>query len=93
MMDVYTLRRYFRNGSAGGCLSRERLLLGLRNVVWRMSLQVPPEALRGWLWAFGEEFDLAEEEVRFLQPPNMPPPDGTRRRMSSFSRRPSPFQE
>jgi len=92
-MNAYTLHRYFRNRPAGTCLSRERLILGLRNVAWRMGLEEDSETLRGWLRAFGEEFDLAEEEIHFLQLPNMPSSDGTRRLEPSFPLQSSPLKE
>lgn len=84
-MDAYTLRRYFRNGPVGACLSRERLLLGLRNVCWRQGQRLGPEALAAWIQALAEEFGLGPEEQRFLYPQNMPSSDGTRRQVPSFS--------
>ena len=82
-MDTYTLRRYFRNPPVGACLSRERLLLGLRNVCWRQGQRLGPEALGAWIQALGEEFGLGPEEQRFLYPQNTPSLDGIRRQVPS----------
>ena len=83
-MDAYALRRYYRNDPVGACLSRERLLLGLRNVCWSLAQDARPEDLRRWLQALGEEFGLSPAEQRYLRPENMPSHDGKCRRLPSW---------
>lgn len=89
-MDAYALRRYYRNAPVGACLSRERLLLGLRNVCWKQSQHESAESLQRWIQALGEEFGLSPAEQRYLRPENMPSLDGKCRRLPSWRAQASP---
>jgi hypothetical protein len=64
-MTQPTITRYWRNPPVGECLTRERLVLGLRNVLLLKGRQ-PHTPLETWLDLFCHEFTLAQMERDYL---------------------------